>query len=97
MFFSKAKDLNQINIFFVEHHIKKHDTENHFGCQLDPKLNGETIDLKVLNKINIKLKLLHRQNRYLTPVFKRILRINTWIKPHFDCMCILRFPLVKRN
>ena len=39
--------------------------------------------LKVINKINSRLKFLHRKNRYLTPYLKR-LSCNALIQPHFD-------------
>ena len=43
------------------------------GYKLDSKLNGETMILQVLKKINIKLKLLCRQNQYLTLCLEGIL------------------------
>ena len=43
------------------------------GYKLDSKLNGETMILQVLKKINIKLKLICRQNQYLTLCLEGIL------------------------
>ena len=39
--------------------------------------------LKVINKINSRLKFLHRKNKFLTPVLSRLL-FNALIQPHFD-------------
>ena len=49
------------------------------GCELDESLSGESMALKVkinkfeINKINSRLKLLYRKNRYLKPCLKRLL------------------------
>ena len=39
--------------------------------------------LKVINKINSRLKFLHIKNKFLTPVLHRLL-CNALIQPHFD-------------
>ena len=39
--------------------------------------------LKVINKINSRLKFLNRKNKFLTPVLRRLL-CNALIQPHFD-------------
>ena len=39
--------------------------------------------LKVINKINGKLKLLYRKNRFLSPELRRML-CNALIQSHFD-------------
>ena len=51
---------------------------------------------KVLKKINAKLKFLYRQNRYLSPAFRRLL-CNALIHPDFDYGCSSWFPLLKKN
>ena len=38
--FSKAKDLREINMSFVDHSIKQHETAEYLGCQLDSKSSG---------------------------------------------------------
>ena len=50
---------------------------------------------KVLQKINVKLKSLYRQSRYLTFAFTRLLS-NALIQPNFDYVCSLWFPLSKK-
>ena len=70
--FSKMRGLKEINISFVGHSIKQHETVEYLGCQLDSKLSGEVMASKDLKKINAKLKFLYRQSRYLTPVYIRL-------------------------
>ena len=47
--------------------------------------------LKVIDKINSCLKLLHRQSHFLTPPLHRLL-CNTLIQPLFDYACTAWFP-----
>ena len=49
-------------------------------------MSGEPMALKVVNKINGKLKLLYRKNKFLTPELRRML-CNALIQPHFDYPC----------
>ena len=51
---------------------------------------------KFLMKINAKLKFLCRQNRYLTPAYKRLL-CNALIQPYFDYGCSSWFSLFLKN
>ena len=46
-------------------------------------MSGESMTLKVVNKINSRLKFLHRKNKFLTPALRRLL-CNALIQPHFD-------------
>ena len=50
---------------------------------LDKMMLGEPMALKILNKINGKLKFLYRKNRYLSPELQRML-CSALIQPHFD-------------
>ena len=47
---------------------------------------GEPIALKVIDKINGKLKFIYRKNRFLSPEFRRM-RCIALIQPHFDYTC----------
>ena len=58
---------------------------------LDETMSGETMTLCVINKINNKLKLLYRKNRFLTPTLRRLL-CNALIQPHFDYACSAWYP-----
>ena len=46
-------------------------------------MSGKSIALNVINKINSRLKFLHRKNRFLTPALCRLL-YNALIQSHFD-------------
>ena len=46
-------------------------------------MSRESMVLKVINKIISRLKFLHRKNKFLTPVLRRLL-CNVLIQPHFD-------------
>ena len=46
-------------------------------------MSGESMALKVINKINSRLKFLHRKNKFLTPALRRLL-CNALIQPHLD-------------
>ena len=54
-------------------------------------MSGEPMALKVINKINSKLKFLYRKNRFLSPELQRLLR-NALINPHFDYTCSAWYP-----
>ena len=47
--------------------------------------------LKVINKINGKLKFLYRKNEFLTTELRRML-CNALIQPHFDYACPAQYP-----
>ena len=63
----------------------------YLGCELDANLSGEAMALKVINKINSRLRFLYRKNRYLLPYLKRLL-CNAIIQPHFDYACSAWYP-----
>ena len=60
------------------------------GCILDESVSGESMALNVIDKINARLKFLHRQNRFLKPPLRRLL-CNTLIQPFFDYTCTACF------
>ena len=45
-------------------------------------MSGESMALKVTNKINSRLKFIHRKNKFVTPALRRLL-CNALIQPHF--------------
>ena len=47
--------------------------------------------IKIISKINSKLKLLYRKNKYLIPQLRRMLS-NALIQPHFDYACTAWYP-----
>ena len=46
-------------------------------------MSGETMALKVVNKINAKLKFLYKKNKFLTPELRRM-PCNVLIQPQID-------------
>ena len=52
--------------------------------------------LKVINKINGRLKFLYRKNRYLTPYLKRLL-CDALIQLHFDYACSAWYPNLNKK
>ena len=83
----KIREGKNINISYNNIDIKQHSRVSYLGCILDETLSGESMALKVINKINAKLKFLYRKNKFLNPALKRLL-CNALIQPHFDYACI---------
>ena len=71
--------------------IKQHSQVIYLGCVLDERMSCEPMALKVINKINGKLKFLYRKNRHLIKELRRML-CNALIQPHFDYECPARYP-----
>ena len=63
----RAKNISQLNITYKDINIKQHLEVTYLGCVLDETMSGESMALKVMNKINGKLKSLYKKNRFLTP------------------------------
>ena len=82
----KLKNTDKMDIDYNGIKIKQHSQVNYLGCILDETLNGESMALKVLNKVNSILKFLYRKNKFLTPSLRRLL-CNALIQPHFDYAC----------
>ena len=79
----KIKKVPKLKINYKNIQIKQHSTVTYLGCILDETMSGESMALKVINKINSRLKFLHRKNKFLTPALHRLL-CNALIQPHFD-------------
>ena len=84
--FSSKRNLKavaELDIGYKEIKIKQHKHMNYLGCVLDETMSGETMALRVIEKINSRLKFLYRKNRL--------------IQPHFDYACTVWYPnLTKR-
>ena len=87
----RSKIVLQPNIRYNHINIKQHSQVTYLGCVLDKRMSCEPMALKVINKINEKLKFLYRKNRYLTKELQRML-CNTLIQPHFDYVCPVWYP-----
>ena len=55
MLFSKEKILPGLNITYDNNRIKQFHIIEHLGCYLDANVSGESMAMKSLKKINIKL------------------------------------------
>ena len=82
----KLRNAEALNIVYDGTEIKEYEKVKYLGCILDQSLYGESMALNVINKVNSRLKFLHRQNRFLTPSLRRLL-CNALIQPLFDYAC----------
>ena len=71
--------------------LKQFSTVEYLGCLLDSILSGEEMALKVLKKVNGRLRYLYRQGKYLNSRLRRML-CNALIQPHFDYACSAWYP-----
>ena len=62
----KIKNVQKLNIKCGDIQFKQHSKVKYLVHMLDKTMFGETMVLFVINKINKKLKLLYRKNRFLT-------------------------------
>ena len=65
----RAKNIRQLIIKYKDINIKQHLEVTYLGCVLDEIVSGESMALKVISKINGKLKFLYGKNRFLIPEF----------------------------
>ena len=64
---SSKRKIGILDIQYGDVRIKQYSNVTYLGYKLDESLSGEAMALKVIHKINGRLKLLYRKNRYLTP------------------------------
>ena len=69
----RLNKVSSLEIKYGELHIKQYHTVKHLGCFLNETFSGELMGLKVINKINSRLKFLYRKNRFLSPPLRRLL------------------------
>ena len=87
----RAKNIRQLNIKYENINVKQHSEVTYLGCVLDETMSGEPVTLKIINKINGKLKFLYRENRFLSTELRRMI-CNGLIQPHFDYTCPAWYP-----
>ena len=63
----KIKTIKKLNMKYQDTEIKQHSQMTYLGCVMDETMSGEPMTLKVINKINGKLKFLYWENSFLTP------------------------------
>ena len=79
----KLRNVEKLNIMYNGIEIKQYFKATYLGCLLDETMSGESMVLKTIKKINQKLKILYRKNRFLTLELGRLL-CNAIIQPNFD-------------
>ena len=92
----KLQNAKSLNIVYNGIEIKQHAKLKYLGCVLDESLSGESVALNEIDKINLRLKLLLRQNRFLTPPLRRLL-CNALIQPLFDYLCTAWLPNLSKK
>ena len=80
------KVVEELDIRYKEMEIKQHKHVNYLGCVLDETMSNERMALRVIEKINSRLKFLYRKNRFLDVSLCRLL-CNALIHYHFDYDC----------
>ena len=74
---------DKLNISRVRIKVAQHKKINYFGCLFDEKSSGESMALKVIERINGRLKFVWLKHKFLTSALRRLL-CNALIQPHFD-------------
>ena len=93
---NRKRKIGALNIQYGDVKMKQYSKAIYLGCQLDENLAWEAMALKVMNKINGRLKFPYRKNRYLTPYLKQLL-CNALIQPHFDYACSDWYPNLNKK
>ena len=93
---NKKNKIGTLEIRYVNVNIKQYSKVTYLGCERDKNLSGEAMALKVINKINSRLRFLYRKNRYLSPYLKSLL-CNATIQPHFDYSCSTWYPNLNKK
>ena len=91
---NRKRKIRTLDIQYGDVKIKQYSKVTYSGCELDDSLLGEP--MKVMNKINSRLKFLYRKNRYLTPYLKRLL-CNALTQPNFDDAWYPKFNLLSKS
>ena len=81
----------KIEISRGETKIKQHKEVNYLGCIFDSNLSGGGMAVKVLKKVNSRLRFLYRKQNVLNAPLRRLL-CNALIQPHFDYASQSWFP-----
>ena len=69
----RDKNIRKLNIRYKEISVKQQTQVTYLACVLDEPTSDEPMTLKVINKINGKLKFLYWKNIFLTPELHRML------------------------
>ena len=91
----RLQNAKALSIVYNGTKIKQYEKVKYLGCILDQSVSGESMALNVIDKVNLRLKFLHRQNRLCvktvkTPPLRRML-CDALIQPLFDYACTAWF------
>ena len=87
----RLKDSHKLDIRRNEIKIKQHKEVKYLGCIFDCNTSGGTMAIKVMNKINSRLRFLYRKQSILNGPLRRLL-CNALIQPHFDYASLAWYP-----
>ena len=79
----KIKRVPKQKIKYKNIQLKQHSKVTYLDRILDETMLRKSMALKVINKINSRLKFLDRKNKFLTPALCRLL-CSALIQTHFD-------------
>ena len=78
----KIKKLQKLEIICNNIRIKQQSRVTYQSCILEETRSEKSMPYKVISKVNARLKILHRNNKYLTPNLHHLL-CSALIQPHF--------------
>ena len=83
--------MQELDTRYKEIKIKQHKHVNYLGCVWYETMSDEIMALRVIEKINSRLKFLYRKNQFLDASLRRIL-CNALIPVHFYYACTAWYP-----
>ena len=92
----KIKNRDTLAIHYSDIQIKQHSKVTYGRCILDEGLSGQSMDTKVIGKINCGIKFLYCKNKFLTSTLRRLLCI-ALILPHFDYALLACYPNITQK
>ena len=92
----RAKSIRQLKIKYKNINIRQYLEVTYLGCMLEETMSGEPMALKVINKINDKLKFFCKKSRFISQELRRML-CSALNQPHFDYACPAWYPNSLKN
>ena len=92
----RATNIHQPKIKYKNINMKQHLEVTYLGCMLEETMSEEPMALKVIIKLNDKLKFFCRKNRFISPELQ-IMLCNALNQPHFDYACPAWYPNSLKN
>ena len=95
--FCSKRNLNlveELDIRYKDIKIKQYKHVNYLGCMLDESMSGETMALRVIEKINSRLKFLYQKNRFSDVLLHRRNALN---QPRFDYAFTAWYPNLSKK